>query len=439
VTRHLSGVLLCFLFLGAKLSAQVMDPDSLFRAAVQLQRAGDLSGAERTAHLLLDSYPRHHDARVLLARIAAWSGNYETAILQIDSVLSFQPHHREARLAKATVLSWRKDYSASINLLMGLQEEEPNAADIAAELAKVYFWSGDAQTAYHAYARAHELDSLSSDVVRGLARSSLRLKDYATGMKWYRRLLELLPNDGEAHTAIQRLEFRADHEVLFQGSIESYTSPAFGDHYVWTAEYYNGTMRDIKPYVHVSTLSKFGKRAERFGAGLYWSPGYSLGFMGQVIASPKGSVAAEWDATAELSYVVGNGIELIGTYRFLTFPPKDVHIIAPAVSWYFSGTTWLTVRSYFSSGTGGSSSRTGVIGLVHKPDDATTIRISGSSGSEVQQIGITEEEITRNSAGFSISGKRRINRMLALGLTYQFSSRIASNSHAALVSASFYF
>ena len=434
-------IVFSFLLLPTALLAQdrVANPDSLFGVALRLQRSGEMNEAERIARLILTDYPRYYDARVLVARIAAWSGNHDAALEELNTVLSAQPHHRDARLAKATVLSWRKEYAKAIEMLRELLDEKPDAPDIAAELGKVYLWNNEPRMAYRYYEQSYGLDSLSTEVVRGLARASLRMNEHELSLIWYRRLLEMLPRDGEAHSSVQRLEYRSRHELLVQGSVESFTRKDFDNHFIWSGEYYNGTLQDVKPYVHVSTLSKFGKRAERIGAGLYWSPGYSTGFMGQVIASPRSSIAANWDATAEISYVVGSGLELIGAYRFLSFPLKDVHIGSPGVSWYLSGTTWLTLRAYFSSGTGGSASRTGVATIVHKPDELTTIRISGSTGSEVQQSGVTQQEIARRSAGVTISAKRRLMRTLAVGLSYQFSSREPSNSHTFLLTTSLYF
>lgn len=418
---------------------QGSNPDSLLSAALAMSRKGDADGARRLAQLIVAAHPRYHDARLLLARTLAWSGALEEALRHVDTILTDQPRHRDARLFKATVLSWQKEYMPAIKTLSDLVAEEGETADVAAELGKVYLWNRDPRMSYHWYRIAYEKDSLSADAVRGLARASLMMGQNETSLNWYRRLLQLAPSDGEAHASVERLEYHAAHEILLQGSLESFSKPGIRSHNFFGVEYYHGVFEQIKPFLHLSTVSKFGASAHRIGGGMYWSPGYATGVMTQVIAAPGSSVVARWDALGEVNYFVGSGFELIGAYRFLSFARTDVHIVSPGVTWYASDNLWGTLRVYVSSGSSGSSSQTGVAIVVFKPDGITTMRLIASAGSEVQEATLAQQEIAQHPTTLTVSVRRRFIQSLALGMSYQYSSRLPSSSHTVLVTTSLYF
>jgi len=424
----------------AQSSARSSDPDSLFFAALRLQRTGEHDDARSILQDLVKGYPQYHDARILYARMLAWNSDYRSALIQIDSVLFVQPSNLEARLTKAQILAWGRRYRQSADILLALSAENPTAAIYRTELAKVYLWGGSPRRALDQYEKAYLRNPNSPEVLRGLARTHRQLRSFELCRYWYKKLLERVPGDAEAQTEIIRQTYRSDMEIQIQGSYESFSSSGVGAHSIGQLEVYASPQEDWKPFVHFSRVSKFLKNDNRYGVGTYVTLGYSLSFLVQGIISPGAVVAPSTDLLGELSGSVIDGLELTGGYRYVKFDSTHVHVLQPGFTWYMARDGWFTAKAYIgltSSGTP-SNSYTGTV--YYTPDALTTLRLGGFFGTEAfRATTLSELSSLKTSGGFG-AAKMRIAKPLAVELLYQFTARNSpANSHLALLTFSFLF
>ncbi len=427
-------------FTGVSTACGAEDPDSLFRVAIRQQREGNTHSAKMTLRRLLDLYPQYHDGRNLYARLLAWDEKYTDALAEYDSVLLLQNSNQDARFGKAQILAWTKRFDESLEILWSLTIEYPNSSVYISESAKVYLWSENPSQAYIQYEKAYALDSTSAEVVRGLARSSLVLKNHQESIHWYHRLLQLVPADAEARSEITRLSYRSNHELQWIWSRESFNNTGLPSHTVLGAEYYYEFKKGWKPYVHVSRLTKFFKTEIRFGLGAYGRLTFSSGMLLQLLLSPGATVAPRLDATAELNHLVSPGIEGIVAYRFLSFATSQVHIMSPAVTFYWSDFFWMTPRFYLASRSGGNISTTFVSTLFYSPKVFTLLRLGVFRGYESFRATTLNEISSFRSSGVFLGAKTRLNRFFAIDGVYQFNSRQQySDSHLFNLSISFLF
>ncbi len=414
--------------------------DSLFFDGLRLFRLGETEEARVRFRVLLNAYPRYHDARILYGRILSWDKDYRSAITQFDSVLFFQPGNREARFAKAQTYAWSGRYRSAADILHALTEEAPASASYWLQLANVYFWGGSPRKALEYYERAYIRDPLSQDILRGLARVHRRLRSNELSLRWYRKLLERVPGDFEALGEIMRQTYRSNHEVQIQGVYESFVKPEITEHTIAQVEYYVAANEDWKPFLHYSRVSKFSEHDNRFGGGSYVTLDYSVSVLAQVLLAPNARIAPQVDALADVTVPVVSGIELTGGYRYLKFDSLHVHVPSPAVTLFLSNRSWLTVRGYFGFGSDKTSSTATTATAFFLPTPFTTIRAGVFTGNETFRATTFQEIASLRSSGGLFGFKSRISQSLALDAQYQFTSRTRlSNSHLIQLAVSFLF
>lgn len=398
-------------------------PDSLYEAAVQLQRSGDMEGAKSVLRLLLHQYPKYYDGRVLYARFLSWENQYEESISQYDSVLIYESKHTDARLGKSVVLAWMKQYGESVSILQSLTEEYPGSYDFNFQLAQTYFWWGSYKKSYSFYEKSRFLNASSEDAVRGLARSSVKLGDDPTAVAWYRELLVLVPTDIEAQTEIQRLALHARNEIQVFHTLESFSNDAVTTQQVTGLDYYREIADNWKPYLHVEQVSKFTLYETRYGAGVYGSLDYGTGVFGQILFSPGATVNPRIDAVAEVSVPPMAGFEAILGYRLMSFENTNVNILTPGLTAYLSGSLWITGRAYFASTSDRTSPGSYTMTLFYRP--AISILIFGSmfSGNESFRATTEAEATVYKSSGGLLSVRARVSAFVAVTVAYQYTDR----------------
>jgi predicted Zn-dependent protease len=137
-------------------------------------RARRLSYAQRwreARSLLEERLDAAHDdaeARLLLARIEAWSGRYPEAQENYRALLETNPRDRVLRTDYAEATSWRGDYTDARRMLGELAAEDPRDHRVRLDLANVDLWSG-----YHRGADAGLRSILAENPVHEGARAQL--------------------------------------------------------------------------------------------------------------------------------------------------------------------------------------------------------------------------------------------------------------------------
>lgn len=413
--------------------------DSLYRTTVAQQRAGRYDEARRSARFLLNHQPNHHDARNLYARLLAWDGDFEQALVQYDSVLIADKANRDARYGKGLVLGWMERYAEARTIFEQLHSEDPSNPDYLLQLGNVALWLNRPELAYAHYERAYRFDSSSVDIVRGMARSSTRMGNYQVAVGWYRKVQRLSPGDPEARQEINRLSYAARHEVQLQWQREIIDQAGTIRNTVASVEYYYATGESWKPYLHFGSVSKFGTRESRFGVGLYGTVQMGTGLFLQALLSPGATVIPSFDATFEVDQRLGSGFEGLIAYRYLGFGSATVHVISPGLTVYPSDRLWFTPRVYFSRSSL-SHSTSGLVTAFYLPSDRVTLRFGVTAGDESFRATTLSEILSVRSRGFFLGAKTRLHKNLALEGLYQYTARqqdVRFHQLAAVVSVLF--
>jgi YaiO family outer membrane protein len=396
--------------------------DSLYRVAVLQQRAERNAEAKQTLRLLLTVHPLHHDARNLYARILAWEGDFSDALVQYDSVLMHDTRNWEARFGKGMVLAWIGRYDEAQEIFEQLHAENNADADVLFQLGNVAFWSKKPELGYRWYEQAYRIDSTSVDIVRGLARTSLRVGRSPEALEWYRKLQLLSPGDPEARQAIFQLTYAARHDVQVQWQREFIDQHEPRQHTATSFEYYYAIDEYWKPYLHLGSVSKFGKKEYRAGGGLYGTLQMGTGIFAQLLLSPGASVVPSLDATLEIDQRVSRGVEGLVAYRYLGFDSVTVHVLSPGFTLYPSDRFWFTPRVYFSRSTL-SSSTSGIVTGYYVPSSSVLLRFGVTAGDEAFRATTLSEIVTIRSHGMFFGAKARVHKNLALEAVYQYTAR----------------
>lgn len=396
--------------------------DSLYHAAVAQQRAERYTEAKRTARLLLNLRPSHHDARNLYARVLAWEGNFGQAVVQYDSVLIVDKGNRDARYGKGLVLAWMEQYREAQSIFDQLHADDPSNTDYLLQLGNVALWSNQPDHAYAYYLQAYRLDSSSVDIVRGLARSSARVHNSQKAMDWYRKLQMLSPGDSEARREIHKLSYASQHEIQVHWQREIIDQATASHNTTALLEYYYTIRQSWKPYLHFGSVSKFGKRESRFGGGLYSTVRTGTGLFFQMLLSPEASVIPSFDATLEVNQELSRGIEGLVAYRYLGFEDATVHVLSPGLTMYPSDRWWFTPRVYFSRSSL-SKSTAGLLTAFYLPSDRVTLRFGVTAGDESFRATTLREILSVRSRGFFLGAKTLLHKNLALEGFYQYTAR----------------
>jgi YaiO family outer membrane protein len=411
--------------------------DSLYHTAVAQQRAERYREAMATLQLLLRQQPHHHDARNLLGRVLALQGEFQQALQQYDSVLAEDRTNVDARFGKGLVLAWMKQYPEATALIGDLHREDPSNKEYLLQLGNIALWSNHPDRAYGFYEQAYRLDFSSVDILRGLARSSLQMGDYQRALEWYREVLRYSQGDPEARSEILRLTYSARHEVQVHWVQQTIENAETTQNTTMTAEYYNSVNRYWKPYLHISRVVKFAETQVRYGVGVYGRPQTGTGLFAQLLVSPAATVLPRFDATVELDQLVSRGIEVVGSYRYLSFAGSAAHILSPAVTLYPFEWLWLTPRLYLSRSSSGSSTA-GVLTVFVQPMETTVFRLGVTSGDESFRATVLSEILSVRSRGVLIGAKARLHRNVALEGLYQYTARQGNvQVHEVTVLASF--
>lgn len=98
--------------------------------------------------------PGHVQARLWLARVLSWQGQYDEALAEFRTLAGLADPPDGVWVERAEVLSWAGRYDEAEAAFQAILAEDPENARAAAGLARVYLWSGREQEADRAYERA---------------------------------------------------------------------------------------------------------------------------------------------------------------------------------------------------------------------------------------------------------------------------------------------
>lgn len=153
--------------------------------------------------------PRDHEAVVHLARLAAWTGDLDRAVVFYRTAISERPGDRGLRSDLGDVLGWMSRFDEAERLYESVLAEDRDHHEALKGLARVLLQRGDLKAAAPVIARALAHHPGDPDLHRARGRLLAATGDLPGAADACRRALALAPADGDAAQALGEVLVRA--------------------------------------------------------------------------------------------------------------------------------------------------------------------------------------------------------------------------------------
>lgn len=248
--------------------------------------------------------------RMWIARLSAWLEEYAAALAKYDEVLESEPGNTEALIGKAYVFMWQRRYSEAESILAEARKTDKENSEIEVALARLHHYQGRDRDA-----RSHVNAALRMD-----------------------------PRNQEARDLGSELTLPPPVEVRIGYGQDRFSFADTGHMGYLNAAYMGETSRFGLQY---EEWSRFGERTRRagFNVARKWN-GWWL--RGGGTWGPGAVVVPRHEYTAGFARALKRPWVLDGDYRYLRFRDAEVHLAAPAISYYFAKPSWAQVTLFNS-------------------------------------------------------------------------------------------
>ncbi|HET9486549.1 MAG TPA: YaiO family outer membrane beta-barrel protein [Chryseosolibacter sp.] len=273
--------------------------DELFRLARQKAIAKPFAESRQVLASLLGINPAHYDARVLLARIHAWNGDYDSARKELQMVLQAYPYHEDALRALTDVEMWDENFGGVLRVTNTALEKYVHDPEFLLKRARAFY--------------------------------AMKNPDEATAV------LKLLLEVHDGHVEAKRLLSEITHAQK-----KNYVGMSYG------LDIFNEV---FSPAHHASV---FGSRKNEWGTvvlnGNFSSRFHETDWQGEAEVYPKiykgiygylnygysgGKLFPKHRAGAELYFSIPRNLEVSGGIRYLDYRDnRSINIFTGSVGWY---------------------------------------------------------------------------------------------------------
>lgn len=163
--------------------------------------------------------PRDVEAIAHLARLAAWTGDLDRAVVRYRDALALTPGDRGLRSDLADVLSWMRRWDDAEREYRAVLAQDPNHHEALKGLARLLLLRGDTKGAAPLIARGLAHYPGDADLQRARGRLLAATGDLAGAADAFRRAVALAPADGESARALAEVLYRAGD---YPAALEAY-------------------------------------------------------------------------------------------------------------------------------------------------------------------------------------------------------------------------
>jgi YaiO family outer membrane protein len=304
VSCQFTMLALCIALASAPLLAQ--DEEQSARNLISHQQFAE---ARTLYERLLKLDPQNIDYQIRIARLSAWMKEYAASIEMFDRVLKREPQNTEALVGKAYVEMWQHHYSEAGDLLAQAEKRSPDDPDVQVAMARMSHYQGEERAAKEHISRALELD----------------------------------PSNGEAKELRGELDVPRTVEVRVGFAQDRFSFTNAGNMGFVSAGFI-GEANQIT--VQYEEWSRFDERTRRAGLNFTRKLGGGWWVRAGAIAGPGAVVIPRQEYTGGVSHALPHRFALDMDYRLLRFRAADVHLLSPALTYYFAKPAWMTVTFY---------------------------------------------------------------------------------------------
>lgn len=184
-------------------------------AVVHLARlsawTGDLDRAVVFYRTAIAGAPGDHGLRSDLADVLAWMHRLDEAERQYESVLAEDPDHHEALKGLARLLLQRGDAAAAAPIIARALARYPGDPDLHRARGRLLASTGDLAGAAASIQRAIALAPSDGDALHALGEVLFRAGDHRGALDAYRRAAALQPDNPHHHVQLARIHIALGH------------------------------------------------------------------------------------------------------------------------------------------------------------------------------------------------------------------------------------
>lgn len=293
----------------------VQDVIELETEARRAVESGQLAEALDIYEQLGTLDPDNSEFHVWSGRLSRWLGDLEGAARHLDIVLDAEPNHVEAAVEKAYVLMAQQSFPDAAGILIPIATRSGNNVDVLMALARLYRYQGD----------------------------DARAREYVS------QVLETDPDHSEARDLDRNIAAALDADrrvsITLGYGHDQFTFASPGHHAELTGSYIGDRSRfDLR----LEAWDKFGSRSERVGPAVSHRFGERLWLRGSAMWARHAQVLPRQSASAGLSLAFPGGWVVSGDYRHLRFEDPVVHVVSPALEYYFERPAWIRLAFFRS-------------------------------------------------------------------------------------------
>ncbi len=302
--RRLGTLLICGALVGAAMLAQ--DEEASARSLIAHQ---EFAAARSLYEQLLKRDPQNLGYQIWIARVSGWLKEYTKSIETYDLVLEREPRNVEAMVGKAYVEMWQHHYAEAGELLARAEQQSPEDPDVQMALARMRHYQGQERAA----------------------------KEHLT------RALQLDPDNGEAKQLSREVDVPRPIEVRVGFGQDRFSFTGAGNMGLVSVGYLGELNRITLQYEEWSRFEERTRRAQlnytRKLSGGWW-------LRGGATAGPGALTIPRQEYTGGFSRALPRRFVLDTDYRLLRFHAAEVHLLSPALSYYFTKPAWVTATFY---------------------------------------------------------------------------------------------
>jgi YaiO family outer membrane protein len=356
------------------------DLQSQARTAVFEKRYSDALTAYRN---LLAEKPGNVDYILWIARLSAWTGDFDGAANSYSKALELEPQNIDALVGKANLLMWKKSYREAAALLTEARELAPSSNDVELAWARYYHYLGE-----DANAKPHVKKVLDSDSEN---QEALHLSD------------SLIAD----HTVEVR--------IAYEGDTLPGTSP--GEIEEVSVSYIN---RNGLIGIDFAHLVRFGEDGSRGGMHFSRKLDDKTSVRGAALVGGGGDIVAKLDLSAGISRKIQRGWVLGADYRHIAFRTLTVDAAIADLDYYFEKPVWIQT-SYAADRAGGELSPGFLVRVHGQVRKNLSMNAGYAHGTEVfglalpTQFGNFSEDSYIAGLNLTLSRKTRVENTYTLG------------------------
>lgn len=246
---------------------------------------------------LAEENPQDIEARVWVARLESWKGDYALAEEHYREVLRDAPNNLEAELGLVDLLSWQQRYGEAMERLRGLQAQHPQNTEVLLRLGKISRW------------QRHRKEALA----------------------YYEEVLRVDPANAEARNRVDLIAAETNYRLEVGYYLEEFDFARNTNGFFTELLYTDNDRATLLGRFQYQ--NKFSENNTRFTLGGTYRFFARTWLHAEASLAPTGRVVANQDYTLEVTQGFHPRFSAGGAYRFLNFRGANVHVLTALVNW----------------------------------------------------------------------------------------------------------